>query len=88
MLSPDPKWGTTVNVLPTDLMEARVEEELAAWLGGRPPISGPALPRHSDCAKANAELLDAAAGRLVKLVRAPVSSGTAGQFPRRAPAKS
>ncbi|MEV5695258.1 ATP-binding protein [Micromonospora globbae] len=70
LLAPDPDWGTTVDVLSTDLMAARVEEELTARLGEQPPDSGPPLPRRSDCAKANAELVDTAAGRLAKLVRA------------------
>jgi hypothetical protein len=70
LLAPDPEWGTTVDMLSTDLMVARVEEELAARLGEQPPTTGPPLPRRSDCAKANAELVDTAAGRLAKLVRA------------------
>ncbi|WP_327041342.1 DUF3883 domain-containing protein [Micromonospora ureilytica] len=70
LLSPDPEWGTTVDVLSTDLMAARVEENLTARLGEGAPTSGPPLPRRSDCAKANAELVDTAAGRLAKLVRA------------------
>jgi hypothetical protein len=70
LLAPDPGWGTTVDALSADLMVARVEEQLEARLGERPPTSGPPLPRRSDCAKANAELVDTAAGRLAKLVRA------------------
>ncbi|MFE9690593.1 protein NO VEIN domain-containing protein [Micromonospora sp. NPDC005806] len=70
LLAPDPSWGTIVDVLSADLMAVRVEEELEARLGGRPPTSGPSLPRRSDCAKANAELVDTAARRLAKLVRA------------------
>lgn len=70
LLDPDPGWGTTVDVLSADLMAARVEEQLEARLDERPPTSGPPLPRRSDCAKANAELIDTAAARLAKLVRA------------------
>ncbi|BCB86094.1 hypothetical protein Psuf_034070 [Phytohabitans suffuscus] len=70
LLAPDPRWGTTVDGLSADLMAAQVEEQLEARLGGRPPTSGPSLPRRNDCARANAELVDTAAGRLAKLVRA------------------
>jgi hypothetical protein len=51
-------------------MDARIEEELARLLRAVPPTTGPPLPRLSDCAKANAELVDGTAARLVKLVRA------------------
>ncbi|KUL31465.1 ATP-binding protein [Actinoplanes awajinensis] len=70
LLAPDPGWGTTVDVLSADLMVTRIEEQLEARLGGRPPTHGPSLPRRNDCAKANAELIDTAARRLTKLVRA------------------
>jgi hypothetical protein len=69
-IGPDPEWGTTVDTLSPDLMDARIEEDLSRLLGAAPPTSGPALPRLGDCAKANAELVTGTAPRLVKLVRA------------------
>jgi hypothetical protein len=69
-IGPDPEWGTTVDTLSPTLMDARIEDELARLLGAAPPTTGPPLLRLSDCAKANAELVDGAAARLVKLVRA------------------
>ncbi len=69
-IDPNPEWGTTVETLSSDLMDARIEEGLARLLGAAPPTSGPPLPRLSDCARANAELVDGTANRLVKLVRA------------------
>jgi len=68
-IGPNPEWGTTVDTLSSGVMDARIEEELARLLGAVPP-TGPPLPRLSDCAKANAELVGGAAARLVKLVRA------------------
>jgi hypothetical protein len=69
-ISPDPKWGTTVDTLSSNLMDTRIEEELIRLLGAAPPTSGPPLTHLSDCAKGNAELIDNAAIRLVKLARA------------------
>jgi hypothetical protein len=69
-ISPDPKWGTTVDMLSPDLMNTRIEAELTRLLGAAPPASGPPLPRLSDCARANAELIDGTVTALVKLVRA------------------
>lgn len=69
-ISPDPEWATTVDSLSPDLMDTRIEGELVRPLGHAPPISGPPLPRLSDCAKANAELVDDTATRLAKLTRA------------------
>ena len=51
-------------------MDERVEEELTRLLGSVAPASGPPLPRLSDCAKANADLVNSAASTLVKIVRA------------------
>lgn len=69
-IGPDPHWGTTVDKLSSGLMDARIEEGLAQLLGAVPPTSGRPLLRLSDCARANAELVDSTASRLVKLVRA------------------
>ena len=69
-IEPDPEWGTTIDTLSTGLMDTRIEQELTGLLGVVPPTSGPPLPRLSDCAKANAELVNGAAANLVKLVRA------------------
>jgi len=69
-IGPDPDWGTTIDTLTADLMDARIEDELARLLGAAPPTSGPALLRLSEYARANAELVDGAATRLAKLVRA------------------
>ena len=52
------------------LIDERVEEELTRLLGTVAPASGPPLPRLSDCAKANADLINGAASTLVKIVRA------------------
>ena len=70
IVTPAPEWGTTVDTLSAALMDERVEEELTRLLGSVPPASGPPLPRLSDCAKANADLINGAAGTLVKIVRA------------------
>ena len=67
---PRPEWGTTVGHSLRSLMDERVEEELTRLLGAAPPASGPPLPRLSDCAKANADLVNSAASTLVKIVRA------------------
>jgi hypothetical protein len=69
-IGPDPNWGTTVDTVPPDLMDARLEEELTRLLGAGPAVSGPPLPRLSDCAKVNAELVDGTAAKLTRLVRA------------------
>ena len=70
IVTPAPEWGTTVDTLSPALIDERVEEELTRLLGAVPPASGPPLPRLSDCAKANADLINGAASTLVKIVRA------------------
>ena len=70
IVTPAPEWGTTVDTLSPALMDERVEEELTRLLGAVAPASGPPLPRLSDCAKANADLVNGAASTLVKIVRA------------------
>ena len=70
VITPAPEWGTTVDTLSSALMDERVEEELTRLLGSVAPASGPPLPRLSDCAKANADLVNGAASTLVKIVRA------------------
>ena len=70
IVTPAPEWGTTVDTLSPALMDERVEEELTRLLGAVAPASGPPLPRLSDCAKANADLINGAASTLVKIVRA------------------
>jgi hypothetical protein len=69
-IAPAPEWGMTVDTLSSVLMDEQVEGELTRLLGTVAPTSGPALPRLSDCARANAELINGAASTLVKIVRA------------------
>lgn len=48
-LGPDPHWGTTIDKLSSDLMDARIEEGLVQLLGAVPPTSGRPLLRLNDC---------------------------------------
>lgn len=70
IVTPAPEWGTTVDTLSPAVIDERVEEELTRLLDAVPPASGPPLPRLSECTKANADLINGAAGTLVKIVRA------------------
>jgi hypothetical protein len=69
-ITPDPTWATTIDTLSPELMDARIEAELARLLGTVPPVTGPPLPALSDCSRANAQLIDGTAAYLAKLVRA------------------
>ncbi|WP_432833095.1 sacsin N-terminal ATP-binding-like domain-containing protein [Dactylosporangium sp. CA-092794] len=69
-LTPDPAWGTTLDQLSTDLMDLRIETELARLLDAPPPTTGDPLQSVDECAKHNKDLIGSGVGRLTQLVRA------------------
>lgn len=69
-LTPDPIWGTALDELPTEIVDHRIEAELARLLGGPPPTVGDPLRSVDECAKLNMDLVASNIGRLTRLVLA------------------
>ena len=73
VLTPDSGWGLTLDVLTTELMEARIDAELERVLDVAPPTTGVPLESMTECSKNNSQTIKVSIGSLTVTVRAWLS---------------